>query len=334
MYLNKSIINLDIHHSVSNQRVRVHYIFIFVSALMTNTPLSSELSTAIDNFVETVGEPEVLYTPRRRRNFREWLQRLASLSYQERWFLLCEAVVNENVSSRRPARQATLNNSAPTVHTRVVRAIISRVIHPFEGESPRVVSAYARRQIAPSHNSLTLLAILEARMTEFVRSNEQPATPPPPSSVLDAPLPLLRNQSRGQSSTIGIARIEDVKTSESVAGAEAQKNELLLQAHSSSQDFKSVQLAPLNTLLHEEGNNRAGPPTQEPIQPPHRPLTRQSRLQQAQRPETSFSTRVITNVHQIIIRPPTIENLLNEPSSHQESKSSDDSKSLATSFES
>lgn len=295
---------------------------------MTNSALSQQVSEAIDNFVLEVGEPDVVHTPRRRRNFRDWLQRLASLSHQEHWFALCAVIYNEGLGDTSRRQSSEFERSLSQVQTKVVRAIVSRVIHPFEGESPRVVSAYARRQVAPSHNSLTLLAILDARMSEFFNAHEPNTTTVPNTSVLDAPLPVLHSQVLSpiafplavETVERGISSVPEYQREIEVS----QPPNLVLPTQGLALDrtanqFQVRQAEALHGVFVSTGEIQA---------PISRTSASQGATEAVQGPDTSFSTRVDTNVQPDATRPPSIPNLLNQPTSTAE-----DSKSVTTNFD-
>lgn len=296
---------------------------------MTSAPLSAQVTEAIDNFVSEVGVPEVLQTPRRRRNFRDWLHRLASLSHQEHWFALCAAIFNEELNDANSRQIFGAERSLSQIQTRVVRAIVARVIHPFEGESPRVVSAYARRQVAPSHNSLTLLAILDARMSEFFISHEPDSRPTPNPTVLDAPLPLLQTQSRAQISSPRTLEQQDAGLATTTTNAEEMNLSTHLNTiqstHDTNLDIKSIQLE------HAEPKDPNGthPDTVQRLPVVSSQLSiSEGQIEQDLCPDTSFSTRMDTNVSLEATRPPTIPNLLNQPSSEAE-----DTKDVTANFD-
>lgn len=285
---------------------------------MTSTPLSARVTQAIENFVMEVGEPEVLQAPRRRRNFRDWLHRLASLSHQEHWFALCAAIFSEELDAAGATQIPGQERSLSQIQTKVVRAIVSRVIHPFEGESPRVVSAYARRQIAPSHNSLTLLAILDARMSEFFISNEPNTRALPNSTVLDAPLPLFQTQSHSQ---IPLPVTTEFET-EQVPRTTNQGESILPTLYGAARAGRDPNLDHDRIeLLHGEPEepDRLGATGNMAMQlASSEVFTGQGQTEPGHGRETSFSTRIDTNVQPDVIRPPTIPNLLNQPSSAAE----------------
>lgn len=295
---------------------------------MTSIPLSAQVTEAIDNFVLEVGVPEVLQTPRRRRNFRDWLHRLASLSHQEHWFALCAAIFSDELDTGNSNQISGSERSLTQIQTRVVRAIISRVIHPFEGESPRVVSAYARRQVAPSHNSLTLLAILDARMSEFFITREPDNRSTPNATVLDAPLPLLQPQNYVTIPSPQTLHQQEVELH--VTSRDPIETDLSFHlngnrpTHHTNQDVPTIQ----QQLVEAEEPHRTRPDSFQRSAAISSPLPiSENQIEQNLGPDTSFSTRMNSNISLEATRPPTIPNLLNQPSSEAE-----DTTSVTTNF--